>query len=204
MRAEQATTTGPLTCGVASRAISAQSDCGDRAVTMPTREGALIAVIDGLGHGPAAAVAASTAAETLCAHAGESPPALLQRCHQGLRRTRGAAISLAHVADSGAVAWTAVGNVQGVIARKATGTTSRLVVRGGVVGLRLPAPRTATATLEPGDALTLFTDGVADAAASDLPHFGDVQRDARRLLDRHATGSDDALVLVAGYTGAAP
>src|SRR5947199_391590 len=56
-----------------------------------------IAVVDGLGHGPAAAAAALAAREVLAAHPDLAPEPALRLLHQALRGTRGAAISIAQI-----------------------------------------------------------------------------------------------------------
>ena len=51
--------------GVASKTLQGQSVSGDIHVVIPFNEGLLVAVIDGLGHGPEAAIASMAAAKTL-------------------------------------------------------------------------------------------------------------------------------------------
>ncbi len=57
----------------------------------------LVAVVDGLGHGAAAAAAAKTAVATLRDHAEEPLIPLVNRCHDALRDTNGVVMSLACV-----------------------------------------------------------------------------------------------------------
>ena len=80
------------------------------------RDGILIAAVDGTGHGAEAAAAAKIAAATLEAHAWESPIALLLRCHDELKGTRGAVMTLAfiHLRDR-TLTWLGVGNVEAVL-----------------------------------------------------------------------------------------
>lgn len=189
----------PVTYGVAARPAAGEDSCGDQAVIARTERGALLAVIDGLGHGPDAEATARGAAEVLTRHAGAQPVELLHHCHRALPATRGAAISLVDLTAGGRADWLAVGNVAGTIRRAGGGATTRLVTRGGIVGLRLPTLRTTRVTLVPGDLLVLCTDGVDEAATRDLPVTGEPQTLARVLLDRFATGIDDALVLAARY-----
>jgi phosphoserine phosphatase RsbX len=195
------TITGPLQHGVAVRAAVGQGRCGDEAVVAEAAGGALVAVVDGLGHGPAAADAAQTAAEVLTAAAAEPVVELVRRCHAALSRTRGAALSLAKVQHSGRLEWVGVGNVRGAVVRAAGGAVTNLVTRGGVVGMRLPTLRATTVGLEADDLLVMFTDGVDDGAARDVVRLGDPVRAARRLLDGHGARDDDALVAVARYLG---
>ena len=48
-----------LEWGVATRALEGQSESGDMAVVVPFDHGVLAAAVDGLGHGPEAARAAT-------------------------------------------------------------------------------------------------------------------------------------------------
>lgn len=190
----------------AGRALEALS--GDLAVVSPFPNGVLVAVIDGLGHGPDAAEAAEAAAQILEADAGSSVLELVQRCHAGLRKLRGAVMSLAsfHVEDS-SVTWVGVGNVEGELLRAAGSplrTSEALLTRGGVVGHQIPPLRAATHAVAAGDLLILASDGIrsgfsAAVVMSHSPH--DI---AGAIFASHARTTDDALVLVARYQGAAP
>jgi serine/threonine protein phosphatase PrpC len=168
--------------------------------------GVVLAVIDGLGHGREAAVAARVAADTLEQHAGETLEEALKLCHAAMRRTRGAVISIASFDTTNAMlSWTGVGNVDGTLFRTspaATPAREALLLRGGVVGFTLPPVKTARLPLFPGDTLVLATDGISSGfkneSICDLP----VQEVADTLLDQYGKATDDALVLVARYVGA--
>ncbi|HEY3745971.1 MAG TPA: hypothetical protein VGL17_07010, partial [Gemmatimonadaceae bacterium] len=70
-------------------------ESGDLHVVALLPRGALLAVIDGLGHGAEAAAAAREAATILRGHAALPVSDLIELCHEGLRKTRGAVMSLA-------------------------------------------------------------------------------------------------------------
>lgn len=181
-----------------------EAECGDVHVVAERPDATLVAVIDGLGHGLEAAVAARTAARVLETFAGEPLEALVGRCHEALRRTRGAVMSLASVAArGGGVTWGGVGNVEGALLRGdgAGGGRETLPLRGGIVGYQHPSLRVATLPLRPGDTLVLATDGIRDEFAEALPRDAPPQALADAILARYARGSDDALVLVARYLG---
>src|SRR5437660_1766381 len=107
-----------LDWGVASLALPGQAVSGDLHLVQPFPNGVLVAAVDGLGHGAEAATAAQVAVATLQAHAHESVLALLKRCHETLRETRGVVLTLAsfHARD-GTITWAGVGNVEGVLQR---------------------------------------------------------------------------------------
>jgi negative regulator of sigma-B (phosphoserine phosphatase) len=173
---------------------------GDQAVFVPYEGGALVAVIDGLGHGDAAAEAADAAAQVLREHAEEAPQALLERCHETLRKTRGAVMTLAWFdLRAGTLTWTGVGNVEARIVRADGGRQDGPVVLGGVVGFQIPQVRMATVRLRPGDAVMFATDGIdADFTATSALALT-AQEQAERILELHCKGTDDALAVVVRY-----
>ena len=187
----------------AERAFDGGGESGDRYLVKPYAHGALVAVADGLGHGPDAAVAARTAMEILEADADLPITTLLQRCHEHLRSTRGAALTLA-VFDGRqeTMTWLGVGSVDGVVLRAPPACGSqRLVLRAGLVGCQLPSLHPSVIQVAPGDTLVLVTDGIRDDFAEQLTPDGPVGSSADRILARHAKGTDDALVLVVRYKG---
>jgi negative regulator of sigma-B (phosphoserine phosphatase) len=199
--------------GIATRTFPGESVSGDRCVVKPFPDGALMAAVDGLGHGQAAGAAAEIAIATLEGHAGEAPEALVRHCHEALKGTRGVAMSLASIgAREGKLAWLGVGNVDGLLLRTGGSPPTReaLLTRGGVVGYQLPPLRTAYLSVAAGDLLIFATDGIRSGFAAGAPltdpllRRQDVQEIADRILARFGKTTDDALVLVARYLGAAP
>lgn len=185
-----------------------EGESGDLHVVAPFAGGVLVALLDGLGHGPEAAAASNAALPVLREHAGDPLPQLVQRCHEALRKTRGVAMSLASFRTGDAsLTWMGIGNVEGVLLR--TGGKPKLGDeaiggRGGVVGYRLPPLRANTLVVSPGDTLIMATDGIragftAGVAAGDRP-----QEIAESILARFAKGTDDAHVVAARYLGVAP
>jgi phosphoserine phosphatase RsbX len=191
--------------GVAGLAHEGEGRSGDLAVFAPSARGGLLAVIDGLGHGDAAADASDAAAEVIKAHADDEPQRLLERCHEELRRTRGAVMTLAWFdLDAGTMSWTGVGNVEARLIRAGDGPNARHdspVVLGGVVGYNLPQARLGTVHLDPGDAVVIATDGVAADYSVSLEPGISAQELADRVLKRHGKGTDDALAAAVRYLG---
>jgi phosphoserine phosphatase RsbX len=166
----------------------------------------LLAVIDGLGHGAAAAAAAVSAATVAEAHAGEPPDHVLARCHEALNGTRGAVITLASVdLPAATLTWCGVGDVAGIVVRNARGVETRYVfapVRAGIVGLHMSLVRPVVLPLEPGDVLILASDGVRLPLDLSCARSESAQGLADRILAEHALESDDATILVARYAEA--
>jgi negative regulator of sigma-B (phosphoserine phosphatase) len=201
------TNTWPLVLerGVAGKAHEGEGRSGDVAVFAPTSRGGLLAVLDGLGHGDAAADASEAAAEVITAHADAEPQRLLERCHEQLRRTRGAVVTIAWFdLEAREMAWTGVGNVEARFIRATDGPEARHdspVVLGGVVGYNLPQVRLGTIPLQPGDSVVIATDGVAADYSVSLEAGITAQELADRVLARHGKGTDDALAAAVRYLG---
>src|SRR5947207_903859 len=107
-----------LDWGVAVAALPGEGACGDLHLVQPFANGVLVAVVDGVGHGVEAAAAAAVAVATLQARAHEDVAQLLRRCHEALRPTRGAALTVASFnAADGTMTWAGVGSVEGVLFR---------------------------------------------------------------------------------------
>src|SRR5207245_3038164 len=100
-------------------------------------------VVQGLGRGVKACAAGQVAVATLETHAHEPAITLLQRCHQALKPTRGAAISLASFnATYGTITWLGVGNVEGVLLRadkNAATAQETIMLFSGVAGHQMPS-----------------------------------------------------------------
>ena len=102
--------------------------------------------------------------------------------------------------------WLGVGNVEGRLLRApASGGAppEALLVRGGVVGAQLPKLVPRIVRLQRGDMLIIATDGIrSEFLDAPLP-YQEPQALADHVLARWSTQTDDALVLVVRYLGAA-
>jgi hypothetical protein len=191
--------------GRALDGASSRGESGDVHVVATFPGGALAAVIDGLGHGPEAALAARAAALVFEARPGDPVTGLVLAAHEALRKTRGAVVSLAAFdAHTGTMTWTGVGNVDGVLRRASRSGTSRdegLTTRGGVVGYQLPPLRSSSLRVERGDTLIFATDGIAPGRPAS-PAAASPREVADGILERYGKKTDDALVLVVRYVRA--
>lgn len=181
------------------------NESGDVQVVAPFPEGVLVGVIDGLGHGTEAAHAARIAAGVLAAYAGQPVQALIERCHESLRHTRGAVMTLASInsADS-TVTWVGVGNVDAVLLRTdpmADSQHEAIQPRGGIVGYQLPPLRVNGLSISRGDTLIMATDGIRSGFMAGVNLRDGPQTIADSILALHSKGSDDSLVVVARYLG---
>lgn len=187
--------------GVAARALPGEQESGDRCIVLDHPGAVLIAVIDGLGHGPEAAAAAMVAIEAIEERPSVSPQAVLEHCHHRLKRTRGAALSIAVIDAPGSLAWVGVGNVEGRLFRVDRRERESILLRGGIVGYQLPSPRVTRHDVTSGDVLIFATDGIQPAFADNLSLPASPQRVADEILAGYFRGTDDALVLVARLVG---
>ena len=191
--------------GLTARCRRGESTSGDRGVVALVPDGAVVAGIDGLGHGAEAAHAAGAAAEVVRSSPTTDLANLVKRCHAALRGTRGAAISLAFVSiQERRITWLGVGNVEGRVLSANPGERTPKASLGlgrGVPGHELPPVSAATVDVRPGDVLLLATDGIATAFADSLDVSGSSQTISERIVDRHWSRLDDALVVAVRYLG---
>jgi len=163
---------------------------------------ALLAVVDGLGHGREAAAASRLALDLLAGTRGEDLTAAVSGCHAGLRNTRGVVLALARLEGSvGRLTWLSIGNIHGVLQR-ADSRGESLIAQRGVVGRRLPPLHASIVSIAPGDLLVLATDGIHADFVRHIPRFDSPQQITESLMAAHRTGTDDALVLALRYRGA--
>jgi phosphoserine phosphatase RsbX len=188
---------------VAEEPLPGQKQSGDRYVAKVLPEGALLAAVDGIGHGEDAARSAELAVKVLNSAEVRSPISLLRRCQQHLQGTRGAVLSMAffNLADE-TMTWLGVGNVTGILLRREPYGVARqelLLLRAGVVGTQLPYVSASVLPVSYGDTLIFATDGIRGGFADNLNINASTQEIARNVIESHWRKLDDALVLVARY-----
>jgi negative regulator of sigma-B (phosphoserine phosphatase) len=191
--------------GVALLTLPGETHSGDKHAIQEFDGGALVALVDALGHGDGAADVADVAVKMLEQHANESLGSLLTRCHMAMRGTRGGTISMASFNfREQTMTWLGIGNVTGVVMYADSRVTPRvqsLLVRGGLVGDYLPALYPSSIRLSRGDTLILTTDGIRDQFIELLPSTLEPQLLAERILRGYAKHSDDATVVVFRFNG---
>lgn len=158
---------------------------------------AFVMVADGLGHGPVAAEA-SEAAIRVFESAPGAPSAVLDRAHQALRSTRGAAVAMAELdTRAGSVTFAGAGNIVG---RLISGVEDRsLLSQHGTLGVQIRRLSDATQAWPEHACLILHSDGIISRwNLADTP--GLLQCDpaviAGWLVRAHCRGRDDVTVVV--------
>lgn len=184
---------------------SGEDVCGDSWAVRCDGPRASALLADGLGHGPEAAEPAARARRRLLSPP-QPPRRTLERAHEALRDTRGAAIAVA-VVDlvSSTLRFAGVGNVSAAI----IGPDGRrnLLSSGGIVGRSMAGVREHEHEWPPGSLLLMHSDGCRVGAGLDS-HPGLVRHDpglvAGIVYRDFARGRDDATVLVVREARAIP
>jgi phosphoserine phosphatase RsbX len=199
---------GPIEWAAKARPRPGENVCGDRLIAVDVDgTGALIGVLDGLGHGTEAAEAAACGVDVLRAGRAEPLDALVRRCHRALSGTRGAAMTLAHIDfRTDTLSWVGIGNVAAdLVAKHPAGVEVRSSARlaGGIVGYRIPEALTAQEVpIRPGDLLVIASDGIVEDHLDDIDFSASSLAIADHILHSHSKDNDDALVLAARHRGA--
>ena len=198
---------GPIEWAAVRRPVPGEEVCGDHPIALDVGDGAaLFGVIDGLGHGAAAATAALRAVETVEAGRSEPLDVVMQLCHRALTETRGVAMTLARVDfETDTLSWLGIGNVTAdLVAKHPTGVEVRssALLAGGIVGYRMPQTlSTHQVSMTPGNLLVIASDGIAEDHLSSIDFAAHATTIAKQLVGQYGKETDDALVLAARHRG---
>lgn len=176
-------------------------ECGDAWASLVDGSLVRLLVADGLGHGPAAAIAAREAVQTFVSHPQCPPGEMIKLTHAALRSTRGAAIAVSEVDLVGrSIRFAGVGNIAAQIV--APSKRQNLVSLNGTVGAQLPTPREFVYELPASAVLCCWSDGITSRAGIEK-YPGLFHRDpalvAAVLYRDFKRGRDDATVTVCGF-----
>ena len=161
-------------------------------------------IVDGLGHGPDAAIAAHAALSTANEYRDKTPAEIIERAHGSLRSTRGAAVAVAEIdLTANVVRFCGVGNITAAIVHQ--DQVRHLVSHNGIVGQEARKIGEFTYPWSGQSVLVMHSDGLT--ARWDLKSYPALlQRDpgliAGVLYRDFSRGRDDATVLVARGSGA--
>ncbi len=105
-----------LELGAVCLPITSEKVSGDAWSSYQDDNRSLLLVVDGLGHGPQAALASLEAVRMFEDNAHRSPPAIVAAAHGAMRGTRGAAMAIAQVDFARqSVCFTGIGNISGTL-----------------------------------------------------------------------------------------
>lgn len=180
-------------------AAKGEEQCGDAWDEERRIDGVTILVVDGLGHGPAAAAASATAVAAFREARGQAPARRLEAVHAAMRSTRGGAGAVADVdLRQRQVRFAGIGNIGAVVV---DGDAPRfLMSHNGTLGHTVRRIDEVSAAWPARGLLLMYTDGLA--TPRELGAYPG-------LLERHpslvagvlwrdlARGRDDVTVVVA-------
>ncbi|HEX3924073.1 MAG TPA: SpoIIE family protein phosphatase [Streptosporangiaceae bacterium] len=196
----------PTRRSVAAVSVGIAEPCGDAWAVSQDNGELAVAVVDGLGHGPAASAAADVAVAQFAA----TPTDLMgfvSRANAAMRDTRGAAVTVCRLRPGlGRLEYVTVGNVNGRVL--GTSAQENLITYRGTLGMYVspPATRLLTCPWLAGSTLVLWTDGLSDRVAALAPDAELLRHDpaviAATLHRDHGRSYDDATVVVVRNPGA--
>ncbi|MGI6647993.1 MAG: SpoIIE family protein phosphatase [Bacillota bacterium] len=185
-----------LNWSVYQRPKLGETCCGDAYLIKEVNNGAIVVLVDGLGHGEEAAYASRQAVQIIQQFEVWPDASCIQFLHNQLRSTRGVVLGLT-ILDflENRLTYWGVGNIQAQVQSQ---TTTNLISAAGVIGFRLPKLIQQNHPFRLGDRLIMLTDGI-------LNNWQDTKLDSYSFSpsqistgigEKYATPDDDATVLV--------
>lgn len=147
--------------GLLNIPIHGETVCGDSYFVHVDPSRSLYMMVDGLGHGKGAAEAANEAVGIVSRYYNETAVEIIVRAHDALKKTRGAAMSVAIVDHERLVMqYAGVGNIS---ASLLSGASMRsLVSQNGTLGAVLPrVPQEYTYPVTADTTLLMYSDGLS-------------------------------------------
>lgn len=169
--------------------------CGDAVLVLENTEEnkTLVAVVDGLGHGPSANQAAIAFLGFVEAAADDIPlHDLFHAASAEIARTRGVAASIARFdGATNTLAYAGVGNVE---LSAISAAPIRPISKPGIVGRRLGRIIEFEYQLHLGDLIVIFTDGVSSRFNLEKYRRLEPRELCDQLIEEHGKNHDDATV----------
>jgi anti-sigma regulatory factor (Ser/Thr protein kinase) len=164
--------------GIVSVPKRGEQVCGDGWTCVRGQERTMVMVADGLGHGPVAGDAAREAERVFLENVKLSPEAILPIMHDALRKTRGAAITVAEL-DHGRrlIRYAGVGNISGVVIGP-DGSQKSMVSHNGTVGFEMRRVQSFEYPWPANSNVIIYSDGLTSQLRLDQYNG---------LLNRHPT-----------------
>jgi anti-sigma regulatory factor (Ser/Thr protein kinase) len=183
--------------GAISIPLKGETECGDGWALAQETDSTTLMVIDGLGHGSFAAIAAECAQESFAAAPSAAPRAIIERAHRALSGTRGAAAAVARITGKNKVSYAGVGNITGYLIENEK--SQGLVSHNGTLGLTLPRLQQFEYERSADSLLVMHSDGLSarwDLRKNDMLRARHPAIIAAVLYRDHARPRDDATVVV--------
>ena len=175
---------------------SGETACGDDWAVLSWRGRHALFVVDGLGHGPDAAAAASAAVDAARSASQLTAPDLMSAVHDALRPTRGAAAAVAVLdPEKELCTYCGIGNIAATI--RWNGATRSMVSHNGILGHQVRKIQDFSYPFPQGALCIAHSDGVS--ARWDLAAYPGLEQRhpslvAAVLFRDHGRERDDATV----------
>jgi len=181
-----------------SRKYPGEEVNGDGFVHVKGENDDLVAVIDGLGHGPGAHTASQQAIRIIRENAHLDLLSLLSAVHKGLQGTRGAVAALARfIKDHNRMEYAGLGNID----HHSTNPLIRPISHGGILGNNWRVPKLFRYEYKQGDLFVIFSDGVSSRFDIDEFKGMSCEEMVKAIVARHGKDHDDATVLAVKISG---
>lgn len=183
-----------LQIATAQRPAHGEMICGDAFAIVTAADAVVIALADGLGHGPRAYEAAEGFCDYVRSNHKHSLEQILRGAGAAISGTRGAiAVVMRLETKVGAMEFAGVGNIETqVLSRSAI----RPVCTPGIVGRPLRKVITWRYEISAGDLLAVYSDGISPRFDLESYRQLEPQLIADSILERHGKSYDDATILV--------
>jgi anti-sigma regulatory factor (Ser/Thr protein kinase) len=187
-----------MTIGAVVDPIAGETISGDGWSFTIATEGLTLVLLDGSGHGIAAAAALEAGLAAFREHVDYDCPRLMEALHRALAPTRGAAAAIARIdARQQLIRFVGVGNILGAV--MVDGVMRRMVSHNGVAGHVAPRIREFTYPWLPATTIVLHSDGLS--AKWDFRTYPGLATShpsliAGILFRDHRRAKDDACVVV--------
>jgi hypothetical protein len=187
-----------VTIGMAQRPCEGETACGDSYTLDLLGGGVLLSVVDGLGHGPNAQVAADAFTQLVREDVTSPIEVIMEAARQRLSPTRGAAAALLRIdEESGVVRFCGVGNVE---MHAVSDVKMHPVCAPGIVGHHVRKLLTFEFELPREAFIAVFTDGISSRLKLEQYSHLEPQEAADLILKEHGKMHDDATCVVVHYT----
>lgn len=190
----------PVEFGIAQRVCDGEIVCGDAYVAQVLEDGALVSVIDGLGHGPKAGEAATAFTDLLAEEdvLARGIKGLMEEANRRLSGTRGAAAAVLRVDETARlIEFSGVGNIE---MHAVSDVKMHPVCAPGIVGHRVRKLLQFEFELPSSALIALCSDGISSRLH--IEHYADLdpQQAADAILEQQGKSHDDATCVVVRYT----
>lgn len=193
-RSAPAEPSGPLEVGGLCLPLPGEEACGDAWEVSADARHTAVCLVDGLGHGAAAAQAAGVALAAFQQHWRAEPARCLAAMHESLRGTKGVVAAIARIdREEGRLDFSGVGNISARLYRPES--SKACISTPGVVGFRFPKPRQERHPWSDDSTLLMHTDGLSGGSAHELLRYP-ASLQAGLFYHRFGGTRDDCGVLV--------